>query len=178
MRYLNYEGLSYLVKELKELFIQKETGKGLTSNDFSDIIKDKLDNVESGAQVNKIELLQRNGSNLNVSDKTVNIEVPTKTSDLANDKKYQTDVEVKTLIKDIGRISKKIVTELPNAIQADDNTMYLISNRNASGYEEWIVIEGKWEMLGDTSHINLEDYLEKSQVTSITNAEIDAFLRV
>lgn len=153
-------------------------GVGLSDNNFTDLLKAKLDNVESGAQANKIELIKRNGANLDITGKSVNIEVPTKVSDLTNDNNYQTGSEVLNLVKDIGRTKKRVVSELPTIAQADDNTMYLIVNSNGSGYEEWIVIEGEWEKLGDTSHINLEDYLSKAEVTSISNAEIDAFLKV
>lgn len=153
-------------------------GVGLSDNNFTDLLKTKLDSIESGAQVNKIELIRRNGANLDITSKGVNIDVPTKVSELTNDKDYQTVSEVLSLVKDIGRTKKKVVAELPSVLQADDNTMYLIVNSNGSGYEEWIVIEGAWEKLGDTSHINLEDYLGKDEVSSITNAEIDAFLKV
>ena len=153
-------------------------GVGLSDNNFTDLLKAKLDNVESGAQANKIELIKRNGANLDITGKSVNIEVPTKVSDLTNDNNYQTGSEVLNLVKDIGRTKKRVVSELPTIAQADDNTMYLIVNSNGSGYEEWIVIEGEWEKLGDTSHINLEDYLSKAEVTSISNTEIDAFLKV
>lgn len=71
--------------EVAETKVDKEEGKGLSSNDFTDAEKEKLESVESGAQENVIEVVKRNGSALTVTDKTVDILVPTKTSDLTND---------------------------------------------------------------------------------------------
>lgn len=56
-----------------------------TDNNFSNTYKDKLDSVQEGAQVNIIEKVQKNGVDLDITNKTVNITVPTKTSDLVND---------------------------------------------------------------------------------------------
>ena len=71
--------------EVAETKVDKEEGKGLSSNDFTDAEKEKLESVESGAQENVIEVVKRNGSAITVTDKTVDILVPTKTSDLTND---------------------------------------------------------------------------------------------
>ena len=71
--------------EIAETKVDKEEGKGLSSNDFTDAEKEKLEGVEAGAQENVIEIVKRNGSALTVTDKTVDILVPTKTSDLTND---------------------------------------------------------------------------------------------
>lgn len=56
-----------------------------TDNNFSNTYKDKLESVQEGAQVNVIEKVQKNGVDLDIINKTVNITVPTKTSDLVND---------------------------------------------------------------------------------------------
>ena len=52
--------------------------------------KTKLDGVATGAQVNKIEIIQKNGTALQIENKTVNVTVPTKVSDLENDADYIT----------------------------------------------------------------------------------------
>jgi hypothetical protein len=58
-----------------DLKVDKEAGKGLSTNDFTDAYKEKLDGVESGAQVNDIEHIQVNGSELTIDNKTVNIDL-------------------------------------------------------------------------------------------------------
>lgn len=63
--------------KVTELFVKKEDGKGLSANDFTDILKDKLDDIEEGAQVNVIESVSVNGVALEVTEKGVNVTVPT-----------------------------------------------------------------------------------------------------
>lgn len=65
--------------------VDKVSGKGLSSNDYTTADKNKLADIEAGAQVNDIEVIKKNGTALPISSKTVDIAVPTKTSDLTND---------------------------------------------------------------------------------------------
>lgn len=71
--------------------VDKEEGKGLSENDFTDEDKEKLDDIEDGAQENIIEVVKRNGVALPVANKTVDIAVPTTTSSLTNDSGYITN---------------------------------------------------------------------------------------
>lgn len=48
-------------------------GMGLSTNDFTDSLLDKLTNIESGAQVNVLEVVKMAGVALNVVDKSVDI---------------------------------------------------------------------------------------------------------
>lgn len=63
-------------------------------------INEKLDTIEEGAQVNKIEHILRNGTELAITNKTVNVTVPTKTSDLTNDGSDGTDTYVESATLD------------------------------------------------------------------------------
>lgn len=58
----------------------------------------KLENIESGAQVNVIEGVSVNGTALTPSNKVVDVTVPTKVSDLDNDLDFQTSSEVQEAI--------------------------------------------------------------------------------
>jgi len=50
----------------------------------------KLDSIEKGALANKIEVIEQNGTTLEITDKTVNVIVPTKTSDITNNSGFIT----------------------------------------------------------------------------------------
>ena len=65
-----------------------------TDNNFTTDLKNKLDGIENNAQVNKIEIVKVNNSALEITDKTVDITVPTKVSELENDKNYLTGIPV------------------------------------------------------------------------------------
>ena len=83
--YIGSEGPFYTKGEADNKFVEKEQGKGLSQNDFTNTLKSKLDGIANGAQVNVIETVKVNGVTINPDNKTVDIEVPTKTSALQND---------------------------------------------------------------------------------------------
>ena len=56
-------------------YVQKESGKGLSSNDYTSAEKTKLAGIASSAQVNVIESVKVNGSALAVASKAVNIDL-------------------------------------------------------------------------------------------------------
>lgn len=95
LKYLDENGLIYyhsLVKNLlgnkvdKALKTGSETAyKVLSDNNYTDAEKSKLSNIATGAQVNEIEAVQVNGVDLAITNKKVNITVPTKVSQLIND---------------------------------------------------------------------------------------------
>lgn len=68
-------------------YVLKEKGKGLSSNDFTNNDVQKLNSIEVGAQVNNIETLSVNRGSPIYPDynKNINVNVPTKTSQLEND---------------------------------------------------------------------------------------------
>ena len=57
--------------------VDKEDGKGLSTNDYTTTEKSKLAGIAAGAQVNVIESVKVNGVALPVSEKAVNVTVPT-----------------------------------------------------------------------------------------------------
>ena len=75
-KYLDDNGLLYLWSKIKAAFVQKENGKGLSTNDYTTTEKNKLSGIASGAQVNVIETVKVNGTALTVSSKAVDVTVP------------------------------------------------------------------------------------------------------
>lgn len=70
--------LTFNVKD--GVFVKSQTGKGLSTNDYTTTEKNKLAGIASGAQVNKIEKILVNGVEQPITDKTVSIEVKTTTN--------------------------------------------------------------------------------------------------
>lgn len=66
--------------------VLKEDGKGLSSNDYTDAEKEKLETVLEGAQPNVIEVVEVDGEALTVTNKTVNIELTDKVNTLVGDR--------------------------------------------------------------------------------------------
>jgi len=111
IKYVDLDGLSHFKAKCDNEYVAKETGKGLSTNDYTTTEKTKLAGIEEGAEVNIIESIVVNGTTATISNKTasvtisagaidsisvngtaqtitnknVDITVPTKTSDLTND---------------------------------------------------------------------------------------------
>ena len=66
-----------------------------TDNNYTDAEKTKLAGIDTGADVNVIEAITVNGSAAQISNKTVNVTVPTKLGDLANDGNFVQDAAYK-----------------------------------------------------------------------------------
>lgn len=169
-----------------------------TDNNFTTTLKNKLDGIESGAQVNRIEKIQRNGTELTITNKTVNIAVPTSTSDLTNNSGFitntvnnlanyylktetYTQTEVNNLIGQIKTISIEVVDTLPTT--GETNKIYFVPKAGETGdiYNEYIWINNSWELIGSTQvdltgyatedwvNSKIADFVTDAQVTQIVN---------
>lgn len=107
---LDENRLAQLWALIKGKFVQAETGKGLSTNDFTTEEKNKLSNIEAGANENIIEGIAVNNVDITPVNKRVNLVVPTKVSDLTNDEKFQTDTEVAAAIAGSGYQANVIET--------------------------------------------------------------------
>lgn len=95
--YLDKTGLALVWEKIKNGLsgkVDKVDGKGLSTNDYTANEKTKLANVASGAQVNVLEGIQKNGDTVQIVNKIANISVPTKTSDITNDSGFITTSDI------------------------------------------------------------------------------------
>lgn len=138
------------------------SGMGLSQNSYTTGEKNKLAGIAAGAQVNVIEAVQRNGSAVPVSGKTVNISVPVALSELTNDKgfidstvenlaNFYTKAEVNSLVSTIPKFAVQVVSALPASGQSA-TTIYLAPNSGSSGnvYDEYLWVNNAWEKIGST----------------------------
>lgn len=156
------------------------SGKTLTTNDYTTPEKQKLAGIASGANANVIETVKVNGTNQSVSEKSVDIKVPTNVSELTNDKNFATVSQVTDAISKAGKLTKEIVTTLPDASSAKDNVIYMVKNNNGvSGdeYSEYMLVNGAMEKIGTTAtQVDLSNYMTYNDVQGITVSELDAML--
>ena len=69
IKYVDQNSLVYIFRKIKDNFVAKEAGKGLSTNDFTNELKSKLEGVASGAQVNVLEKVSVNGKALTITEK-------------------------------------------------------------------------------------------------------------
>ena len=145
------------------------------------------------AQENIIEDIKINGTSALISDKTVNITTPTKTSDITNDSGFVTNIvndlvnyylksevytkeEVKSLVGRISSLELIKVDALPTE-NIKTSAIYLVPKDQSEEnniYTEYIYMDGKWEIIGDTS-VDLSQYALKTEIpTKLSQLQNDA----
>lgn len=137
----------------------------------SDAVATRVKSLEdAGAQANKIESIKVNGTAQTIDpDKSVNITVPTKTSQLNNDSTFQTSAQVvaaiNTAISKSGHASFQKVDAVPKADAAQENILYLVMNTTTKHYDIYAKIKGSsdsytMELLDDTT-VDLSGKVDK-----------------
>lgn len=156
-------GLLYLLQKIKLAFagkVDKVDGKGLSTNDLTDELKQKILNAGDSSFTG------------NYSDLTG---APTEVSAFNNDVGYQTAIQVAEAINNSTKISKEIVESLPETSSAKENVIYMILKENGTGsdvYDEYMIVNGKLELVGN-SEVDLNGYWNESNLSEMSNSEID-----
>lgn len=156
----------------------------------SDLINDGdgTSNFATESYVNlnggKIDVIKVNGTAQTITNKEVDLTIPTTTSQLTNNSDFQTSTQVQALIDSelagITGIDFQVVTELPAS--GVKGTIYLLQNQTSQTdiYDEyiWVTLSGgtaHWEQIGTTA-VDFSNYWSKSDLTAITTAEIDTIV--
>lgn len=127
----------------------------------------RVENLETaGGEPNVIEKVKVNGVEQQVSEKAVDITVPTKVSELNNDSQFQTNAQVaqaiQTAIAATGHASFEKVDAVPSAEEAEDNVLYLVMNAKTKHYDIYAKVENEVVLLDDTT-VDLTNYVEKEE---------------
>lgn len=156
--------------------------QGLSTNDYSTLEKTKLQNIETKAQVNKIETIKRNGSIISASeDKSVNIEVPTKISQLSNDSGFQTKREVQEAIQQAKSFGYKFVQHLPE--EGEDNVIYAVQAEKGEGQNlkkeyYWVAETRTWEEFGSfKADLDTSSFLSEENFQAMSSEELQEILQ-
>ncbi len=138
----------------------------------------------NAAEANVLEAVKVNGTAQTITNKEVNIAVPTAVSDLTNDSGFQTQTQVATAIAAavdaITGIDFSIVASLPAS--GVKGTIYLLAATGGAEpdvYDEYIWLDGdnetpgRFEKIG-TTEAKLSNYWSKTELTftEITAADV------
>lgn len=134
-----------------------------TDNNFTTTLKNKLNGIASGAEVNAIDTIKVNGTTQTITSKAVDISVPTNNNQLTNGAGYQTSSQVQTAIDnalaDITGIDFEIVQTLPST--GTKGVIYLVPNSGSGQniYDEYIYVNNAFEKIG-TTEVDLTNYIQ------------------
>lgn len=140
--------------ELAENKVDKELGKGLSTNDFSNTEKAKLKGIEDNAQRNIIEEIDLNGVKIDPIDKTISINtvgsINEQTGDITLRDNSETAWDVNLHIED-HQIQGKVVT--PKSVGSETTPVYFNEN-------------------GEITPINIDDEVTKNSNKLVTSGAI------
>ena len=136
------------------------------------------DLVTAGGEPNAIDKILVNGVEQPIADdKSVDIAVPTKVSELNNDSKYQSDTEVAAAIQAAiaatGHAVFKKVDSVPSAAEAEDNVLYLVMNSKTQHYDIYAKVGNEVLLIDDTT-VDLTAYSTTEQMNAAITAAINA----
>lgn len=177
--------------------VDKVDGKGLSTNDLTNALKANYDaahthsqaaHAPANAQANIIESVKVNGTEQSVTDKSVDITVPTKVSELANDKGYITEhqdisgkADKSTTLAGYGITNAYTKTETDSAVAtAKQEAIEAVLGGVTDDFDTlkevaaWIQADttNSTALINRVSAIE-GDYQKASELVAITNAEID-----
>ena len=179
--YADINDLTVIANEIKKKQ-DAESGKGLSQENYTTAEKTKLSGIETGAQVNVIEHITVNGTEVSPTSGTVALTVMTNTVDNLTNyyKKTETytQAEVNSLISAITTLDIQVVNTLPTQ-DISTTTIYLVPSSNPqtqNAKDEYINTPGTsagWELIGSTS-VDLSQYVQKSDIAAIPVADVQA----
>lgn len=131
--------------------------------------------ADSATTYTKTEVDTALGDKADASTTYTKTEVDTALGGKADASTTYTKTEVDDMIADITGVSFSVVQSLPAT--GDPGTIYLVSNSgNAPNvYDEYIYVNNAFEKIG-TTNVDLSGYVQTSDLTPITEAQIDTIL--
>ena len=158
--------------------VDKVSGKGLSTNDYTTAEKNKLSGIAAGAEVNVQSdwSVTSSSSDAFIKNKPT---IPSKVSDLTNDSGFATttyvDDEIAEAIGSITGIDFEVVQTLPQT--GEKGVIYLVPNSGTgtNTYDEYIWLTNRFEKIG-TTDVDLSGYQLSAELIAITNAEIDTIV--
>lgn len=96
--------------------------------------------------------------------------VPTKLSQLTNDKTFKTESEIQQMIEKASSLKKEVVSSLPTS--GKDDVIYLVKDpkgKDNNNYLEYLWLNGKYELIGSTQ-VDLSGYVQQGDLKQYQNA--------
>lgn len=137
-------------------FVKQEKGKGLSTNDYTDTDKLKVSAIPDNPKYTDTM------PDLTPYAKKENM--PTKLSQLENDKTFKTETEIQSMIEKASSLKKEVVTSLPQI--GKDDVIYLVKDdkgKDNNNYLEYLWLNGKYELIGSTQ-VDLSGYAKQEDI--------------
>lgn len=191
INFVTKDNLLYVWQKVKLLLsnkVDKIEGKGLSTNDLTDELKQKILNAgDSSFSGNYNDLINKpdltiyaektqvsTEINSAVADKVTETQMNTAINNATSNKATTTQVNnaINDAIKGVTQFDYQVVESIPS--EGVKGTIYLVANTGTEEniYDEYLFINNKFEKIG-TTEIDLSGYVKIIDLAAITNEEID-----
>ena len=159
---------TYVDEELAKKAVASEVEAALADKANAEEVEAALALKANVSDVNEVLALKANASDVadslalkaNVADVYTKEEVYTKS---------EIETYVASEIGSAGHLNREIVEALPEVAEADVDTIYMVKKTGGlvdrDHYEEYMVINGAWEMIGDT-FVDLSNYVDNDTLNT------------
>ena len=148
--YLTSAGVTYLGQLMDQAYQGKETGKGLSTNDFTTELLKKLNGIAAGAQANVLEVIKVNGKAIAISGKAVDIDLSA----------YALKTDIAEVIRFKGEAAS--YTALPD--DPEEGDLYIVQTADPTheiDEGEAVIWNGTdWVDVGGIFSVDLSDYAQ------------------
>ena len=180
LHFLSQNGVLLLLQKIKLALsskVDKVDGKGLSTNDFTDMLHDKLENLT--VPTNNAQLV--NGAGYQTADQVNTIinnkgyQTQNQVESFVQSKGYQTADQVQESINNSSHLKRQVVDTLPSSDQADEHTLYILKPVDGESvyYAEYQLIDGKIERVG-YSKVDLTGYWDDTDLTEMQSDDINS----
>lgn len=203
--FLDENGLLYFWQKIKSIFA-KQSDLATTNGNVSTLQTTVSGLVAAGAEANVIDAINVNNVPLPVSNKTVNVPVPTNNTELTNGAGYQTASDVASAISGKANAATTLagygITDAYTKTQTDaeiasavagitgisfevvqtlpatgtPGTIYLVPNPQRANSYTEYIYVNNTWENLGSTDVDLSGYVQSSDLVAITNAEIDTII--
>lgn len=204
---INYIGNTdtlYIITKLKAVldgsatlgpgYVTKESGKGLSTEDFTTALLTKLNGIADSADAVSWNQIQTSSSSTKIAEITINgttvdvyapnggtsITIDTQMSDSSENPVQNKVIKsyVDSAIGSVVQIEFRVVNSLPAS--GDNGVIYLVPNSGSgtNTKDEYIWIpgtggaSGSWEKIG-TTDVDLSGYVQTTDLVEVSTSDID-----
>lgn len=147
--------------------LNKKIDKSSISDNFIGQSKDKILSQKGAYELGMQLSIEIDNATKTKAEKA---DIPTRISQLENDKTFKTEAEIQSMIEKASSLKKEVVTSLSST--GKDDVIYLVKDENGkdnNNYLEYLWLNGKYELIGSTQ-VDLSGYAKKEDVL---NRELD-----
>lgn len=167
----------FWTSEMLDEKINTKIDKTAITDNFKEQIQDKVLSQKGAYDLwvtsdNKIQtkymecIKSISGMESVLNNKPNKSDIPTKLSQLTNDKNYKTETEIQSMIEKASSLKKEVVTSLPTT--GKDDVIYLVKDdkgKENNNYLEYLWLNGKYELIGSTQ-VDLSGYAKQGDIVA------------